>query len=168
MDYFFALLLIFGRGHPSREPVDQAQSIPLHSRIPCDGQTAPNDNVSVQATFASGDWAREFVVSRFQKDACEIDLKVKCLHHEKEGWRDVWWAASEQPSTNSTVPLGSCYAWGSSEPAQYIVSGWYKEGAAGSKLEWQQAPIKQVSSRPEVFEFTDPKGGTARLEINRW
>lgn len=167
MDYFFALLLIFGLGHPSREPVDQAKSAPLHSRIPCDGQTAPEDDVSVQATFPSGDWAREFVVSRFQKDTCEIDLKVKCLHHEKEGWYDVWSAASAQASTGGMLSLGACYARGSSEPAQYVVSGWYKEGVPGSKLEWRQVPIKQVSSHPEVFEFTDPKGGTARLEIER-
>jgi hypothetical protein len=167
MEYFFALLLIFGLGHPSREPVDPAKSAPLRSRILCDGQTAPEDNVSVQAVFPSGDWAREFVVSRFQKDTCAVDLKIKCLHQEKAGWHDVWSAASAQPSAGGMLALGSCYAWGSSEPAQYIVSGWYKEGTPGSKLEWRQAAIKQVSSHPEVYEFTDPKGGTARLEIGR-
>jgi hypothetical protein len=166
VDYFFALLLIFGLGHPSREPVDQAKSAALHSRIPCDGQTAPEDDVSVQATFPSGEWAREFVVSRFQKDTCEIDLKVKCLHHEKEGWHEVWSAASAQPSSGGMLSLGSCYVWGSKEPAQYVLSGWYKEGAPGSKLEWRQTPIKQVSAHPDVYEFTDPKGETARLEID--
>ena len=167
MDCFFALLLIFGLGHASRDPVEPAKGAPLRSRIPCDGQTAPEDNVAVQAAFPTGDWAREFVVSRFQKDTCEVDLKVKCLHEQKAGWHDVWSAASAQPSVSGMVPLGSCYAWGSSEPAQYILSGWYKEGAPGSKLVWRQATIKQVSSQPEVYEFTDPKGGTARLEIGR-
>lgn len=167
MDHFFALLLIFGLGHPAREPVDPAKSAPLRSRIPCDGQTDPEDNVSVQATFSSGDWAREFIVSRFQEDTCEVNLKIKCLHHEKEGWYDAWSVASAQPSAKGMLPLSSCYAWGSSEPAQYILSGWYKEGAPGSKLEWRQAPVKQVSAHPEVYEFTDPKGGTARLEIER-
>ncbi len=167
MEYFLALLLIFGLGHPAREPVDTAKSAPLRSRIPCDGQTAPEDDVSVKVVFSTGDWAREFVVSRYQDEACEVNLKIKCLHHEKAGWRGVWSAESAQPSTNSLLPLGSCYAWGSKEPAQYLVSGWYKEGAPGAKLEWRQAAIQQVSSKPEVYEFTDPKGGTARLQIER-
>lgn len=164
---FLALLLIFGLGHPAREPVNPAKSAPLRSRIPCDGQTAPQDDVRVQATFSSGAWAREFVVSRFQKEACEVNLKIKCLHHEKASWRGVWSAESVQPSATGTLPLDSCYAWRSSEPAQYIVSGWYKEGAPGAKLEWRQATIKPVSTQPEVYEFTDPQGGTARLEIDR-
>lgn len=167
MEYLLPLLMIFGLGHPSREAVDPAKGAALHSRMQCDGQTAPEDDVSVQATFSSGDWAREFVVNQFQKDTCEVNLKIKCLHHEKEGWYGVWSVASEQPSAKGMVALGSCYAWGSSEPAQYIVSGWYKEGAQGAKVEWRQATVKQVSSKPEVFEFTDPKGGTARLEIER-
>jgi len=165
--YLYAFLLIFGLGHPSRERVDPAKSAALRSRIPCDGQTAPEDDVSVQVSFASGDWAREFVVSRFQKDTCEVNLKVKCLHRIKEGWYDVWSAASAQASASGMLPLSSCYQWGSKETAQYIVSGWYKEGAPGSKLEWRQATLKQVSSHPEVYEFSDPKGGTARLEIER-
>ena len=168
MDFcLYALLMIFGLGRPTREPLDQAKSVALHSRIPCDGQTAPEDDVSVRATFGQGDWAREFLVSRYQKDACEVDLKIKCLHHEKAGWRDVWTAGSDHSSTNGMVSLGSCYAWGSKEPAQYVVTGWYKEGGAGSKVEWRQAAIQQVASRPGVFEFSDPKGGTARLEIDQ-
>ena len=165
--YYVAWLLIFGLGHPAREPMDAAKSAPLRSRIPCDGQTAPADHVWLRATFPSGAWAREFVVSRFQKDTCEVNLKVKCLHHIKEGWYDVWSAVSAQSSGNGMLPLSSCYQWGSKETAQYIVSGWYKEGASGSKLEWRQATVKQVSSHPEVYEFSDPKGGTARLEIER-
>jgi hypothetical protein len=34
-------------------------------------------------------------------------------------------------------------------------------------MPWHQATIQQVSTLPEVYEFTDPKGGTARLEITR-
>ncbi|SRR5579871_1022109 len=165
--YSVAILLIFGWGHRSREPVDAAKGVALHSRIPCDGQTAPEDQVSMRTTFAAGDWAREFVVSRFQKDACEVDLKVKCLHHEKAGWRDVWSATSDEPSSSSLVPLKSCYEWRSAEGAQLLLSGWYKEGAPGAKAEWRQAAVKQVSAQPEVYEFSDPKGGTARLEITR-
>ena len=56
---------------------------------------------------------------------------------------------------------------GTSALAQYVLSGWYKEGAADSKEAWKQAPLKPVSTEPEVYEFTDPNGGTARLEIRR-
>jgi hypothetical protein len=167
---YLALLLIFGLGHhPTREAVDVARSVQLSSRIPCDGHTAPEDDVSVKVTFSSGEWARQFAVDRFQKESCELDVKGKCLHKQKEEWRGVWSAASVQPSANGMVSLGSCYAWGSSERPQYILSGWYKEGAAAdTKIEWKQTSIKQVSSRPEVYELTDPHGGTARLEITRW
>jgi hypothetical protein len=164
---FLAFLLIFGLGHPAREPVDPAKSLQLHSRIPCDGYGGPEEAVHVQVTFSSGAWARQFVISRFQNERCEVNVKVKCLHTEKAGWRDAWFATNMQPSARAIVPLSSCYAWGSSEAAQYILSGWYQEGAPGSKLAWRQATVKQVSPQPELYEFTDPNGGTARLEIAR-
>ncbi len=138
----------------------------MHSRVPCDGYGAPEDLLSVQVSFSSGASAREFVVGRFQKESCPVDLKVKCVHKEKEGWRNVWASASAQPSAKALIPIGSCYEWGSTEPAQYILSGWYKPGAPDSKLPWQQSTVKQVSSQPAVYEFTDPNGGTARLEVN--
>ncbi len=65
------------------------------------------------------------------------------------------------------IPIDSCYTWGSTEAAQYILSGWYQEGEADPKLPWHQSTMKQVSTVPEVYEFSDPKGGTARLEIIR-
>jgi hypothetical protein len=159
--------MIFGLGHPGPEPVDAAKSAHLSSRVPCDGFTAPEDDLRVQVTFSSDAWAREFVVSRFQQESCEVNVKIKCLHKEKEGWRPVWSVASAQPSSNGILWLGSCYAWGSNEPAQYVLSGWYKQGASDSKLPWTQATMKQVSSQPEIYEFDDPNGGTARLEITR-
>lgn len=162
-----SFLLIFGLGHPSREPLDPAKAVPLHSRIPCDGYSAPEDDVHVHVTFSSGGWAREFAVNRFHTERCEVDVKVKCLHREKEGWRDVWTAANTQPVTSPLLSIPSCYEWGSNTPVQIVLSGWYKEGAADSKLPWQQATVKQVSSTPEVYEFTDANGGTARLEIAR-
>ena len=77
----------------------------------------------------------------------------------------------QKPSAHALVPLSSCYAWGSTELAQYILSGWYQEGApdsrVDSKMVWHQVQVKQVSKVPEVYEFADPKGGTARLEITR-
>lgn len=164
--YFLAFFLIFGFGHPSREPLDPAKTAKLHSRLPCDGYGAPEDLLRVQTTFSPGADAREFTISRFQDEKCEVDVKVKCLHHEKAGFRDVWTAENVQPSAHALLPLSSCYAWGSAEPAQYILSGWYQEDA-DVKPFWRQTTIKQVSSVPEVYEFTDSKGGTARLEISR-
>jgi hypothetical protein len=162
--YLLAFFLIFGLGHSAREPLDPTKSVPLHSRIPCDGNGAPEDLLRIKATFPSGGWSREFVVSRFQNEKCEVDVKVKCLHKEKAGWRDVWSVANAETSTRALLPISSCYEWGSNAPAQYVLSGWYD---AGSKLAWKQAPVKQISSAPEVYEFTDPNGGTARLEITR-
>ena len=168
---FLALLLIFGLGHPAREPVDPAKSAQLHSRIPCDGYGAPEDLLRLQATFSSGGSAREFVVSRYHTERCEVDVKVKCLHHEKPGWRDVWSAANVEPTAHALLPIGSCYEWGSNAPAQYVLSGWYQEAASdsksASKAAWRQPTVKQVSAEPEVYEFADPNGGTARLEIKR-
>ncbi len=163
-----ALLLIFGMAHSAREPMDAAKTVPLHSRIACDGATAPEDNLSVKVTFSPGASAREFLVSRYQKESCDANMKAKCLHKVKEGWRDVWSAVNVEPSAKRTLPVRSCYGRGSSEPLKYVLSGWYKEGAPDSKLEWRQTAIKQVSAQPEVYEFADPNGATARLEISRW
>ena len=166
--YLLAGLLIFGIGQPARKPVDTANSLPLASRLQCDGSTAPNDNLPVIVTFSSGNWAREFLISRFQKEHCGVDLGLTCLHTEKAGWHDAWSAVSVTPSAGTMLSLASCYAWGSREPAQYVLSGWYKEGAPEAKLEWRQASIKRISSQPDIYEFTDPKGGTARLEFKPW
>jgi hypothetical protein len=165
--YFLAFFLIFGLGHHARDPVDPAKSAQLHSRLPCDGSGDPEDLLRIKVTFPTGAWAREFVVSRFANEKCEVDLKGKCLHKEKAGWRSIWTVANTEPSAHALVPVSSCYEWGSSAPAQYVLSGWYQEGEADSKLAWKQAAIKQVSSEPEVYEFADPNGGTARLEITR-
>lgn len=161
----FLLLLIFGLGHPAHEALDPAMGFLLHSRIPCDGYGAPEDLLRLRTTFSPGATGREFVVSRYHTERCEVDVKVKCLHHEKSGWRDIWSATNAAPAPQALVPVGSCYEWGSKEPAQYVLSGWYRQPDA--KSGWQQARIKQVSSQPEVYEFTDPAGGRARVEISR-
>jgi hypothetical protein len=160
-----AFLLVFGLGHPAREPLDPAKSVPLHSRIPCDGNGAPEDLLRVQATFSPGAWAREFVVSHYANGRCEVDVHVKCLHKEKPGWHDVWSTTNAEPTSRALVPVTSCYEWGSNVAAQYVLSGRYQEGAADPKLAWHQAAVKLVSGEQEVYEFTDPKGGTARLQI---
>jgi len=172
--YFFAFLLIFGLGHPARDPVDPAKGVQLHSRIPCDGYGGPEQAVHVQVTFSSSSssatGAREFVVSRYQTDKCTVETMFQCWHKPRTGWHDVWSAtnntANTQPSAVDILPLASCNEWGSSEAAQYVLSGWYQEGSE-TKPTWRQAAVKQVSSQPEVYEFTDPNGGTARIQIGR-
>jgi len=168
--YFLAFLLIFGLGRPAREAVDPAKSIPLHSRIPCDGFGGPEQAVHVQVTFSSGATPREFIVSRFEHERCEVNVEIKCLHKEKAGWRDVWSATNTvpnaKPSFGAIVPLASCYEWGSKEPARYILSGWYQE-SVDSKPAWRQSALRRVSAQPEIYEFTDPNGGTARIQIGR-
>jgi hypothetical protein len=165
--YVLAALLIFGLGHPAREPLDPAKSAPLHSRLKCDGYGSPEDLLRIQVTYSPGAWAREFVVSRFQTDKCGVETMFQCWHKPRAGWHELWSATNEQASSRAIVPINSCDAWGSTELAQYVLSGWYQEGAANAKLAWHQATIKQLSSLPEVYEFTDPNGGTARLEITR-
>jgi hypothetical protein len=165
--YSLAFLLIFGLGHHARDPVDPAKSVQLHSRIPCDGTGDSEDLLRIQTTFASGEWAREFVVSEFQTDKCGVETMFQCWHKPRAGFRNVWSAGNSEASAHALVPVSSCSEWGSNAPAQYVLSGWYQEGAADSKLAWKQAAIKQVSTEPEVYEFTDPNGGTARLEIRR-
>jgi hypothetical protein len=159
-------LLIFGLGHHARDPVDPAKGIQLHSRIPCDGNGAPEDLLRAKATFSSGGAVREFVLSQYEVDKCSVETMLQCWHKQRTGFHDTWSVASAQASASALVPLPACYQWGSAEPAQNVLSGWYQEGS-DSKPAWKQVPVKQVSSQPEVYEFTDPSGGTARLEISR-
>ena len=164
--HFLALLLIFGLGHPSRDPVDPAKAVQLHSRLPCDGYGNPEDLLRIHTSFSAGDTARQFVVSRYQVDKCEVETMFQCWHKPRPGWHEVWTGTNAEQASQALVPVGSCYEWGQTDPAQYLLSGWYNEGS-DRKPQWRQVPIKQVSSQPEVYEFAEPKGGTARLEIAR-
>jgi hypothetical protein len=143
-----------------------SQSVQLASRIPCDGHSSPEDHPVAKATFSSGGWERSFTVSVFQKAACKVDVKVKCLDKQKEGWQDVWSVKSSGDVKKDMLSIRSCYSWGTAEPAQYILTAWYQEGEPNPKLPWKQAAVKKVSSAPDVYEFSDPQGGTGRLEID--
>jgi len=160
------LFLIFGLGHPSREPLDPAKGAQLHSRLPCNGDSAPEDLLRIQTTFSPGAAAREFLINRYEVDKCSVETMFQCWHKQRIVWRQVWSAESITPPAKALVPIDSCYEWGRSDPAQYVLSGWFNQGS-DSKPNWQQVPLKQVSSQPEIYEFTDPAGATARLEINR-
>lgn len=152
--------------------VDPAQSVKLTSRIPCDGASSPEDHPVVKVTFSPGGWERLFTINEFKKGTCRVDAKVKCLDKEVEGWYDSWTVSSKAPPLKADqVSLRSCYAWGSSEPAQYVLSGWYQEGPPDPKHPHKKGALKQtalkkVSSNPDVYEFTDPQGGTGRLEMS--
>ncbi|MBV8818126.1 MAG: hypothetical protein JO022_07195 [Acidobacteriaceae bacterium] len=120
----------------------------------------------MEAQFSPGGSDRLFLVSVFQKSACKVDVKVRCLDQQKEGWRDVWTVHNTDEARTDMLSLRSCYNWGTSEPAQYVLSGWYKEGDNKSKQPWKQAAIKKVSSNPDVYEFSDEQGGSARLSFH--
>ena len=55
----------------------------------------------------------------------------------------------------------------SKDPPQIVLSGWYRELGPDPKRPWKQAVLKKLDSRWETYEFTDPAGGTARIEITR-
>lgn len=156
----------YARSKNPPPPLDVKETVPLKPRIACDGQTAPEDHLVVKTTYSAGGLAKTFKVESFRKSSCKVDV-VKCFDKVKEGWIDVWSMPSDQSRQTSTLALRSCYEWGQADPAQYVLSAWYKDPDAGPKTPWKQLTVKQVSSVPEVYEFTDPKGGTGRLEIER-
>jgi hypothetical protein len=165
-----ALLLLFSasaRSVKSDEVIDISMTVPLSSRVPCDGATAPEDEVTVKATFSDGASERSFTVSEFQQGSCPVNLKIHCFDKKKTGWRQEWAVTNTHPQHPEGLALSSCYVWGSKEAAQYVLSGWYKPGGANKKTLWIQAAVKQVSSNPNVYEFTDGTGATARLELSR-
>ena len=161
-----AFLLIFGIGGPKSELLDPAKGVPLTSRIACDGYTTPEDDLRVHAAFSAGGNERKFVVSRYFEDECPVTVEFGCVRKVKAGWRTAWSATNAQPSVNDVVSITSCYKWGAKDPAKYVLSGWYKE-STDKKAEWKQVAVKQTSEKPEVFEFSDPSGGTGRLEVHR-
>jgi hypothetical protein len=160
-----AFLLIFGIGGKP-ELLDRSQGVKLVSRLHCDGVTAPEDQLRVHATFSAGGAERKFEVSRSLEAECPTNVEFGCIWKNKPGWRPVWSATNGQPTTNDVVPIASCYKWGSKEPADYVLTAWYKDGT-GKKAEWKQVAVKQTSETPQVLEFSDPSGGSGRIEIRR-
>ncbi len=158
----------YARSHRSDEPLDPSKGARLSSRIPCDGSTNPQDEINLAATFSPGGWERSLKLDVFDEKYCKrIDLGFACVMHGHDRWRNEWSSDSSRPSSSGRYGLDSCYTWGSKDAPQYLLTGWYKKGGAGSKLPWKQAVVKQVSSKPEIYEFADPNGGTVRLEIQR-
>jgi hypothetical protein len=157
--------LSFGRSPAKSDVIDLNQAVKLESPIPCDGSTNPQQEIILDAHFSPSGWLRSFVIDNYQDESCRADIAMKCLKHVPAGWRDDLRVDSEG---TTHYWLNSCRTWGSKDAAQYTLSGWYKEGAANNKkLPWKQVPVRQVSTQPEVYEVTDPNGGTGRVEIKR-
>jgi hypothetical protein len=160
---------VYARSHVPDEPLDPSKGASLSSRIPCDGATNPQDEISLAVTFSPGGWERSFTLTEFDEKYCKRgDLEFVCLMPGKTSrWRQEWSNDSSHPASVRKIGLDSCYKQGLKDAPKYLLTGWYKEGGPDPKLPRKQAAVKQVSSKPEVYEFADPNGGTARVEISR-
>ena len=168
----------FARTHrPKEAPVDATLGVKLTSRIPCDGVTNPEDQINLVTAFSPGGWERSFRIETFESKYCKRgDLGWACIQPGHTLWKQEWSAANSAPagSAPSSAPgatgsfgLPSCEEQGSKEAPQIILTGWYKEGTGDPNQAWKQVAVKKVASRWETYEFTDPNGGTARVELDR-
>jgi hypothetical protein len=159
---------VYARSRRAEDFVDRVQGVRIASRLPCDGATNPQEDVKLATTFSPGGWQRSFHLDVFESQYCKrLDLYFFCAMHGHDRWKHEWAQDSQGPPGPGIYWIDACSAWGSTDAQEYILSGWYQEGAANRKLPWKQAAIKQVSATPEIYEFTDANGGTARVEIKR-
>ena len=159
---------MFAHSPRAEDLVERVQGVRISSRMPCDGSTNPQEELKLETTFSPGGWQRSFHLDVFESQYCRrLDFHFFCVQHGHGRWKHRW----EQDSQGTPGParywIDTCSAWGSNNAPEYILSGWYQEGAADRKRAWKQAVIKQVSTTPEIYEFTDPNGGSARVEIKR-
>ena len=172
---FFAIVAVALQGKLSRKSdhvIDLSKTLPLATHRSCDGYTSPEEHPAVEAQFSRDGSDRFFLVSVYQKSACKVDVKGKCLDKQVEGWQDVWTVHNTDEIRTDMLSLRTCYTWGTSEPAEYVLSGWYQAGEENSKQSkkpkqaWVQAAIRKTSSTPDVYEFSDGQGGSAKLIFN--
>jgi hypothetical protein len=169
----------YARTKIREEPLDPSKGAKLASRIPCDGVTDPEDQVSLVSAFSAGTLEREFRINVYEENYCKRgDLGFKCLKPGTALWKEEWSVNNSHPQGETGLyGLASCTEEGlaaqsaavqiSKEPPQIVLSGWYREPGADPNRPWKQAVLKKVDSRWETYEFTDPNGGTARVEISR-
>lgn len=158
----------FGRSRNAADAVDRVQGARIVSRIPCDGSTNPQDELKLVSTFSPGGWQRAFHLDMFQSRYCRmLDAYFVCVIPGHNRWKHAWVQDSQGTPLPGRVWIDSCSAWGSKDAPEYILSGWYRESGADRKEPWKQGAVRKVSERPEIYEFTDPDGGTARVEIRR-
>jgi hypothetical protein len=166
----------YGKTKVMEAPLDPSKGAKLASRIPCDGVTNPEDQVSLVSTFSQGNFERSFRINVYEDKFCKrMDLGFKCLQEGHARWKEEWSVEShkENPHPETGVyGLASC-----TEPAtleqstkdapQIVLTGWYREAGSDPKRPWIQTIVNKVASRWETYEFADPDGATARLEITR-
>jgi hypothetical protein len=172
----------FARTKVREEPLDPSKGAKLASRIPCDGVTNPEDQVKLVPTFAPGNLERSFRIDVYEESYCKrFDLGFKCLEPGQARWKQEWTVSSTHPE-NGIYGLASCAEPGShgqgsaelgsikqgaTDAPQIVLTGWYREAGTDPKRVWKQAVVKKLDSRWETYEFADPDGATARLEITR-
>jgi hypothetical protein len=159
----------YARTKVREEPLDPSKGAKLTSRIPCDGVTNPEDQVKLVSTFAAGTLERSFRINVYEDKYCKrMDLGFKCLEPGHALWKQEWSVENSHPQGESGVyGLASCSEQGSKSAPQIVLTGWYREAGSDPNRPWKQAVLKQVPSRWETYEFADPDGGTARIEITR-
>jgi len=161
-------VVAYARANKSRDQVDRVQGVRIASHYLCDGSTNPQAGLKLKTVFSPGGWQRAFHLDAFERQYCRhLDLYFLCVSHGHDHWRHAWMSASQGPAGPSMCWIDSCALWERQDAPDYILSGWYQEGESSKKLLWKQAAIKKVSDAPEVYEFTDPNGGSARVEITR-
>jgi hypothetical protein len=161
-------VLLYGKAPRAENLVDRVQGVRISSRIPCDGATNPQEDLKFETTFSPGGGQRSFHLDAFESQYCKhLDLYFFCVMHGHERWKHAWEQQSQGAASPGRYRIDVCSSWGSKDAQEYILSGWYQQGAADRKLAWKQAAIKQVSAMPEIYEFADANGGTARVEIKR-
>jgi len=159
---------VFDRSHHAEDLVDRVQGVRIASRVPCDGSTNPQEELKLETSFSPGGWQRSFHLDVFESRYCRrLDLYFFCVMHGHDRWKHEWAQDSQGTPGHGRYWINACSAWRSNDAQEYILSGWYQEGAANRKLPWKQAAIKELSATPGIYEFTDPNGGTAHVEIKR-
>jgi len=160
--------MLYARSHNADYLLDRVEGVRISSRLPCDGSTNPQEELKMQTTFSPGGWQKSFHLDIFESRYCKrLDLYFFCVMHGHDRWKHEWVANSQGGPAPRMYWLNACSSWGTKDNQDYILSGWYQEGEPSNKLPWKQAAIRQVSAAPEIYEFSDPQGGTARLEIKR-
>lgn len=159
---------VYARARRAGDLVDRVEGVRISSHWRCDGSTNPQEELDFETAFSPGGVARAFHLDVFESRYCKlVDVHFFCVIHGHDHWKHEWAQASQGPQGQARYWINACTAWGAENPQEYILSGWYQEGVGDRKAPWKQAVIKQVSATPEIYEFTDAGGGTARLEIKR-
>ena len=124
---------VYARTH-AEDLVDRVQGVRVASRLPCDGSTNPQEDVKLESTFSPGGWQRSFHLDVFESRYCKhLDLYFYCVMHGHDRWKHEWAQDSQGTPGPARYWLDTCAAWGSKDAQEYILSGWYREGAGTVK-----------------------------------